>query len=140
MRTESYIRGQRLPKPELCDCGHAPTPDSLSTGYATDRTGRHICYACAADADRAYAATMTRDDTPLMAFVTPWPGPAGTHSERRVSIITWPGVKLGHGFKARTLPGNARAFVEAWIDGRHMWGWTPTENGSYVALRPYKEA
>jgi hypothetical protein len=50
---------------EVLDCGHAPTDDGLcyangqrmTTGYATTRDGRRLCYSCADDMQRSELAT-----------------------------------------------------------------------------------
>lgn len=135
MNVSSMIRGQSLPKPAVCDCGHAPTPTDLSTGYARTADGKTLCYECAADVDREKARTMQRGDSPLVAYVRDWPTGGGVH---RVDIVTWPGVKLGWGFVGRNVSRYAtRHHVTATIEGRKFWGWTPAHSGNYVTLRPY---
>ena len=42
-------------KPATCDqCGNACIPTTCTPGYATDDTGRRICYACCAVNDSAH--------------------------------------------------------------------------------------
>ena len=119
------------------DCGHRAEPTHLGfdTGYATEAdTGRKVCYSCAADVDRAYAASMTKDSAPLCAYVQDQGG-------SRIDVVTWPGIKLGWGFK--TGPqydsfGNRVQYVRVTIDGRGFYGRHYPDAGDYIRLRPLK--
>jgi len=126
------------PAVTVCDCGHAPSPDKFSSGYAVNSdTGKTLCYQCAAEVDREYAKTMAPTDPALFAYIR-GVMPAA-HSSVEVTIVTWPGVQLGTGRIYRGDRYNKQLHVVATIDGRRFHGRSPAESGTYVRLRPYRD-
>lgn len=121
-----------------CDCGHRATPDQFTPGYAVDAWGKSLCYPCAADRDKQKAAAMTPADEPLFCYIRSdrLPGP---HSIMQVEIITWAGVLIGTGTVSRGDRSDDQMRVTATIEGRRFWGRTPTHNGTYTRLRPYRD-
>jgi hypothetical protein len=121
-----------------CDCGHMATPDGLATGYAVDtETGKTVCYTCAAQRDIDYSATMQAGDPPLFAYIK---GDLPEPQQRAlVQITTWPGVVIGAGHVYRGARSDNQMRVVARINGRTFWGRTPTRNGNYTRLRPYRK-
>ncbi|MET9119896.1 hypothetical protein [Streptomyces sp. NPDC004528] len=68
---------------ETLECGHAPTPSGIGTGYATwvaDGKAERLCYPCA----DARMRQEVRDNVRFTGYVNS----AGTH------IVTWSGGEL----------------------------------------------
>ena len=85
---------------DTLDCGHPKSiTDGIGTGYASLPDETRICYACAADLDKRYAASMTKDDAPLVAYVQEWPALGFYDSRNRIKVITWAGIELGWGWQ-----------------------------------------
>ena len=122
----------------LLDCGHPSTPDRFTSGYAVTPDRRTLCYECAADRDKDRARTMTPADEPLFAYIRAERMPA-PYSNGNVLITTWAGVVLGRALLVRGARSDNQMRVIATIEGRQFWGRTPTHNGTYTRLRPYRD-
>lgn len=129
------------PVPLDLDCGHPATivGHGIGTGYAVESdTGRKVCYHCAADVDREYAATMTPSSPALFAYLN---NGQRIDSTERFDVVTWAGVKLGHAYAGpsqRDGFGNKVRYLDAFIDGRKFHGRTYPDSGNYTRLRPFK--
>lgn len=122
--------------PIRCDCGHDSTPDGFATGFATVPDGSTLCYRCAADRDLEQAQALQPGDPPLFSYIQgPQPAP---HTAAEISIVTWPGIPLGVGTVYRGDAAHRTMHVIATVAGRRFWGKTPTNNGNYVRLHPYR--
>lgn len=84
-----------------------PSPDSVSTGYATDGKGNKVCYVCCAEQDKAWMrekgkitlyVTYQKTVNGEQATVTNWPGSlsirapyvkTGRHNIARVRRDVW---------------------------------------------------
>ena len=127
---------------DTLDCGHPKsTTDGIGTGYARLPDNTRICYACAADLDKRYAASMTKDDAPLVAYVQEWPALGFYDSRNRIKVVTWAGVELGWGWQTnlgRDGWNNPVRYVRVTIGGREFYGRHYPDSGDYVRLRPRK--
>jgi hypothetical protein len=121
-----------------CDCGHPSTPDAFTPGYAVDAWGKSHCYQCAADIDKAKAQAMTPGDEPLFTYLKAERIPA-PRSSVTATVTTWAGVELGTAVLYRGDRSDNQMRVVAVIGDRRFWGRTPTHNGNYTRLRPYRK-
>ena len=127
---------------DMLDCGHSKSAtDGIGTGYASLPDKTRVCYACAADLDKRYAASMTKDDAPLVVYVQEWPALGFYDSRNRVRVITWAGVELGWGRQTNLRHdgwNNPVRYVSVTIGGREFYGRHYPDSGDYVRLRPRK--
>lgn len=77
--------------PAVLSCGHLPTRDDstasrISTGYATTRDGRTLCYPCADESERAAFLVAGMTGQPFTAYVS-----------SSGDLTTWTGGVLAHG-------------------------------------------
>lgn len=90
---------------EILSCGHAPSEsNSLAAGYAQDKSGRRICYDCAAQIEqqgmienKRATLYLTRDNDGYL-WITNWSGrlkikvryaKKGRHNMARVRFDAW---------------------------------------------------
>lgn len=111
---------------QTLDCGHEPTKmeeGSLGTGVAHNVDGTTSCYNCATQwiKDSAVAHGKT------WAYV----------SSDGKRIITWNGDFLG-GILSRNVSGYKAYYRAKLWDGTLWYGQGPSESGTYVSLRRYK--
>lgn len=111
-------------KTEILDCGHAPTEtdSKISNGIARDAAGNTMCYKCAADRLKADALA----DKVFVAYV----------STDGKWITTWDGQRIGTVHR-RTVSG-FKAYYRVTAYGKIWYGQGPSESGTYVTLRQYK--
>lgn len=123
------------------DCRHPATivGHGISTGYAVESgTGRKICYECAANIDREYAANMVPSGPALFAYLS---NGQRIGSTDRFDVVTWAGVKLGYAYAGpanRDGFNNKVRYLDAYINGRKFHGRTYPDSGNYARLRPFK--
>lgn len=131
-----------MTRTDTLDCGHTKsTTDGLGTGYARLPDNTRICYACAADLDKRYAASMTKGDAPLVAYVQEWPALGFYDSRNRIKVITWAGIELGWGWQTNLRHdgwNNPVRYVSVTIGERGFYGRHYPDSGNYVRLRPRK--
>ena len=127
---------------DTLDCGHPkPITDGIGAGYARLPDKTRICYACAADLDKRYAASMTKDDAPLVAYVQKRPALGFYDARNQINVITWAGVELGSGWQTDLRHdgwNNPVRYVSVTIEGREFYGRHYPNSGDYVRLRPRK--
>lgn len=131
--------------PEVCDCGHPPTPTSgIGTGYARKLDDSTMCYDCAGEAERQRFRDAVYGDQ-VYAYVKPMLdlSQPGTHPDdiRRIEIIDWPGHVLGSGYVGAPTwgLGGKVQYAVVTIEGRRWHGRYYRNAGDYIGLRLYKE-
>jgi hypothetical protein len=142
-------------RPAMCDCGHAPTPDGISAGYARDASGRTRCLACA---DRVEVEAFERDETRTWIgyLETGGAGPTfrgdliasasglrtAAAEPAALRLTTWQGTVLATvtsiRAEKRSAPSGGRYtrvyFRATDAKGRHWYGTTPGL-GMYARMR-----
>ena len=108
----------------ILDCGHLPSTDAgIGTGVARDVTGKTLCYECATK----WIKETAEETGKTVAYV----------SSDNTKIITWNGDVLGT-ITRRTLSGYKAWYVARLWDGKLWYGQGPSESGTYVSLKRYK--
>lgn len=116
---------------ETLTCGHPPTPDKYTTGYATSPNGEKMCFPCAEKAELRDFLNATRY--------------TGYVNEDKKLITTWTGGELAkitgitRGNKHWSLNGMWRMRYVYAVDssGRHWYGYS-SDSYEVVTLRVLK--
>lgn len=126
--TPMPVQPRCLSAGDMANCGHTYQPDGFATGRAIDALGYTLCYACAADRDRA----ELHAGRPIVAYIG-----EQAHRDGPYRLITWAGEYLGY-VGVTNRPANRRRYISGTADGVDVYGSGPIDSGTYVHVYPSK--
>lgn len=117
---------------ELLDCGHEPSAHdaSITTGYARTSDGQRICYACAADRERADMIATGRATLYLVD--------SQASIGRAWTVQNWPSslcFPVTHTRKSARGGGFGADRIDAWFAGPDGYVWHAVNRGDNQVAR-----